>query len=372
MPWWSLKASPPDPSEVRPAVTSPGNQLRPITYRDMAFVRTDDTYWVEGVTMTCFLENGDFVLYSFVVSSIPFNKHKATLNLKINKHDGSPPVYYQQSVTMDRLNFSKDLTSAEFEDGCYFKYDDVHKAFECCTINDNSEKTQELFHGAKFIKIRFVSDVKTGIQLGGRVPEAKEVLENPDQYYQYPPAEHPSNFTFAKEGKFWRQANFPVGSVVISTDTNEVLAKGTGYLGRIATNVALHHFSSSVRHIKVFSEDRRMSLFLVDVQTTEKYAFNKICIAGLQRDGKILMVTQQSEFKHLEEPTVDPITGYKPPRKYMVSFNGPSVDGDSHVHCSLEIAPKKFMERIHVLGNQLFAALLASATTTIHVPLCSP
>ena len=54
------------------------------------------------MTVTAFLQNGDFMLYSFVVSSIPMNKHRATVNLKINpanqgEEGGREPTYYQDT-----------------------------------------------------------------------------------------------------------------------------------------------------------------------------------------------------------------------------------------------------------------------------------
>ncbi len=106
----------------RRLVQSPGSDLRPLTYRDMAWIPSEDTYWLEGVTLTCFLPSGDFILWNFVVSNMPFSKHRATLNLKMNPADGSPAVYFQRSFSsVTGMRWSEDRCSADFEDGSFFR-----------------------------------------------------------------------------------------------------------------------------------------------------------------------------------------------------------------------------------------------------------
>ena len=101
------------------------------------------------------------------------------------------------------------------------------------------------------------------------------------------------------------------GAVRASAPPGEVeRACGAGFVGKITTNLALHRFSSSVRHIKLFAPDRKLSLSVVDVSTTERYGHQKITVAGLQRNGKIILASQQCDIEFVEQPTVDIATGY--------------------------------------------------------------
>jgi hypothetical protein len=178
MPWWSSRKQTSaegggdgggaDADAAGPIITSPGDRLRPVTFRDMAFQPMDDTYWVESVTVTCFLEDGSFVLYSFVITSVPFSKHKAAVNLKVNPADGSPAVYYQQMLPVGKIEWSEDKTSATFPDGSFFRYDDEHKRFVCTTMNDHQASTERLFKGAAHVTLTFEAEVKTGMQVGCR------------------------------------------------------------------------------------------------------------------------------------------------------------------------------------------------------------
>lgn len=371
-------------------ICSPGNTLRPITYLDMAFLPANDTYWIESVTLTGFLSNGAFVLYSFVISNVMLTKHKCTINLKMNPAEGEA-VYYQQNVPFGDIEWSADKTSARFPKGSYFKYDDQNKAFECCVLNDNKTSTAMLFENSDFIKLKFTADVKTGMQVGPSQKEQQKEQQKRSQYllrkgnqnFFYPPTQHPSNFTFPKQNKFWRQANFPVGSITMArfhgpidgvdlttgndsngeeqednNNNNSIrvtssgIHKGIGYLGRMTTNVAIHRFITDMRHLKIFSVDRQTSLFMCDMQCTKKYQREKLCLAGLQRNGKMILITQTSDLTLLEEPEEDPQTGYYPPKRYSVKFGGPSLDGLSNINVEMIIAPSKLMERIHILGKK--------------------
>lgn len=178
MPWWFRSSSSAEDAvsegeegaaaAKKTLVFSPGNHVRPVSYRDLAFVPStqSDTYWIEGLTLTCFLENGDFMLFNFVLSTMPFSSNKATLNLKFNPcEEGAPPVYFQKSCSRDDIDWSEDLCSAEFDDGSFFRYNDHIKSYVMRVVNDHSEKTAAMFRGAEHITLTFVADAKSGLQV---------------------------------------------------------------------------------------------------------------------------------------------------------------------------------------------------------------